>query len=187
VDNFMTQAVDFFDHNPIGESNIFLPLTNQGATIKATELSVRSPAFWPWGQIHLAYSNQTADCFGSITGGLVVADAGCGFPPAALDHDQRTTLNVGYNGNLPRRFFIGSNLSYNSGLSNAFGPPSHLPSYAVIDLTIGRHISSDLSVSLTALNLTNRHLLTDNSLTFGGLHWNRPLQIYAEARYRFHY
>ncbi|HTT06702.1 MAG TPA: TonB-dependent receptor [Steroidobacteraceae bacterium] len=187
VDNFMTQATDFFDHNPIGESNIFLPLTDQGATIKGTELTVRSPAFWRLGQVHLSYSNQSADCFGSITGGLVEADAGCGFPPTALDHDQRNTLNVGYNGNLPRRFFVGSNLSYNSGLSNAFGPPSHLPGYTIFDLTIGRQVTSDLSLSVTALNLTNRHLLTDNSLTFGGLHWNNPFQIYAEARYRFHY
>ena len=27
----------------------------------------------------------------------------------------------------------------------------------------------------------------DNSLTFGGFHWNDPRQIYAEFRYRFHY
>jgi hypothetical protein len=42
-------------------------------------------------------------------------------------------------------------------------------------------------VSITTLNLANKHLLTDNSLTFGGLHWNNPFQIYAELRYKFHY
>jgi hypothetical protein len=42
-------------------------------------------------------------------------------------------------------------------------------------------------VSITALNVTNKHLLTDNSLTFGGVHWNDPFQIYAELRYKFHY
>jgi outer membrane receptor protein involved in Fe transport len=62
-----------------------------------------------------------------------------------------------------------------------------LPGYAVLDLTAGRNISNDLSVSVTALNVANRHLLTDNSLTFGGLHWNNPFQIYAELRYKFHY
>jgi outer membrane receptor protein involved in Fe transport len=62
-----------------------------------------------------------------------------------------------------------------------------LPGYAVLDLTAGRNISNDLSVSVTALNVANRHLLTDNSLTFGGLHWNNPFQIYAEVRYKFHY
>jgi outer membrane receptor protein involved in Fe transport len=71
--------------------------------------------------------------------------------------------------------------------SNGFAPPTHLPGYAVLDLTAGRNISHDLSVSITALNVANRHLLTDNSLTFGGLHWNNPLQIYAELRYKFHY
>jgi len=105
----------------------------------------------------------------------------------ALDHDQRNTLNLGYDANLPLRFFVSANLSVNSGLSNGDAPPSHLPSYAVLDLSAGRNISRYLSMSVTALNLTNRHLLTDNSLTFGGIHWNDPFQIYAELRYKFHY
>ncbi len=53
---------NFFDHNPLGESDIFLPLTDQGALIEGRELTVRSPAFWRYGQVHLAYSNQTAEC-----------------------------------------------------------------------------------------------------------------------------
>ena len=54
-------------------------------------------------------------------------------------------------------------------------------------LAAGRKLSDDLSLSVTVLNLTNRRLLTDNSLTFGGVHRNDPFQIYAELRYRFHY
>ncbi len=192
ADYFVTEATNFFDHNPLGESNIFLPITDQGALIEGRELTVRSPASWPYGQVHLSYSNQTADCFGSITGGLVVAGTACGTPPIALDHDQRNTANLGYNADLPQKFFVGLNLSVNSGLSNGDAAPpsyepSHLPSYAVLDLTVGRHITRDLAVSLTALNVTNRHLLTDNSLTFGGVHWNDPFQIYAELHYQFHY
>jgi hypothetical protein len=187
ADYFVTESTNFFDHNPLGESDIYLPVTDQGALIEGRELTVRSPAFWPFGQVHLAYSNQTAECFGSITGGLVVPGTACGSPPIGLDHDQRNTLNAGYHGDLPRGFFAAANLSVNSGLSNGFAPPTHLPSYAVLDLTAGRNLSRDLSVSITTLNLTNKHLLTDNSLTFGGVHWNNPLQIYAELRYKFHY
>lgn len=33
------------------------------------------------------------------------------------------------------------------------------------------------------LNLTNRHLLVDNSLTFGGFHYNDPRQIYAQIHW----
>ncbi len=68
----------------------------------------------------------------------------CGADYTALDHDQRNTLNLGYNANLPDRFFVGANLSVNSGLAND-GPPSHLPSYAVLDLSAGRDITDDLS------------------------------------------
>jgi hypothetical protein len=188
ADYFVTEASNFFDHNPLGESDIYLPLTDQGALIEGRELTVRSPPSWPYGQVHVAYSNQTADCFGSITGGLVVAGTQCGTPPVALDHDQRNTLNVGYyNAKLPEHFFVAANLSVNSGLSNGDAPPSHLSSYALLDLTVGRNITEDLSASMTGLNVTNRHLLTDNSLTFGGVHWNDPFQIYAELRYKFHY
>ena len=187
MDYFVTQSQNFFDHNPIGNSDIFLPITDQGALIEGRELTVRSPALWGHGHVHLAYSNQTADCFGPITGGLVVAGTECGYPPIALDHDQRNTLNLGYDADLPDRFFVGTNLSVNSGLDNGNAPPSHLPSYTLLDLTVGRNFSPNLQGSITALNVTNKHLLTDNSLTFGGLHWNNPFQIYAELRYRFHY
>jgi hypothetical protein len=186
ADYFRTAARNFFDHNPLGESDIYLPVTDQGALIEGRELTVRSPAFWPYGQVHLAYANQTADCFGSVTGGLVVAGTACG-DYVALDHDQRNTLNLGYNANLPLQFFAGLNVSANSGLSNGDVGQSHLSSYVVIDLTAGRNITRDLTVSLTTLNLTNRHLLTDNSLTFGGVHWNNPFQVYAELRYKLHY
>lgn len=191
ADYFVTESTNFFDHNPIGASDIYLPVTDQGALIRGRELTVRSPAFWRYGQVHLAYSNQTAQCFGSVSGGLVVPGTACG-DYVSLDHDQRNTLNVGYNLDLPLGFYIGSNLSVNSGLMNGFaGPPtyepSHLPSYAILDLTVGRNFSRNLQVSITGLNVTNKHLLTDNSLTFGGVHWNNPFQIYAELRYRFHY
>jgi hypothetical protein len=185
ADYFVNEAKNFFDHNPIGNSDIFFPLTDQGALIKGYELTVRSPPFWRYGQVHLAFSNQTADGFGGISGGLTDFVPGSGY--FALDHDQRNTLNVGYNANLPDRFFTSFNLYVGSGFANGNAPPSHLPSNAVFDLSLGRNITRDLSVSVSALNLFNEHLLTDNSLTFGGFHWNNPREVYAELHYRFHY
>jgi hypothetical protein len=184
-DYFVNEARNFFDHNAIGNSDVFFPLTDQGALIKAYELTVRSPPIWRLGRAHLAFSNQTADGFGGITGGLTDFSPGSGY--YALDHDQRNTLNAGLDANLPRHFFASVNVYYGSGFSNADAPPSHLPSHAELSLSAGRDLSRDLSLSITALNITNRHLLTDNSLTFGGVHWNDPFQIYAELHYRFHY
>jgi hypothetical protein len=40
---------------------------------------------------------------------------------------------------------------------------------------------------VTAINVANRRVQLDNSLAFGGFHWDEPRQIYVEARYRFHY
>ncbi len=79
-------------------------------------------------------------------------------------------------------------MSVGSGFSNGSGePPSHLPGHTELNLSAGKAFGGNLSVSLTALNLTNRHLLIDNSLTFGGFHYNDPRQIYAQIHYKFGY
>jgi len=41
--------------------------------------------------------------------------------------------------------------------------------------------------SVNALNVANRRVELDNSLTFVGFHWNNPRELYVELRYRFHY
>src|SRR5581483_7441926 len=43
ADNFRTRAVNFFDHNNIGESNLFFPITIGEALIRGWELTLRSP------------------------------------------------------------------------------------------------------------------------------------------------
>lgn len=185
VDHFHTQARNFFDHNNIGNSNAFLPLTIEGALIQGNELTIRSPRVWNVGQFHLAYSNQTADGFGAINGGLTDFS-----PPAgsfALDHDQRNTANAGFDLNLPRRAFASMSVYYGSGFANGEGPPSHLPSHAEFNLSAGKSFGESFSASLTILNLANRHLLVDNSLTFGGVHYNDPRQIYAQIHCKFGY
>ena len=70
IDHFRTQAKNFFDHDAIGNSNVFLPLTIDGAVISGNELSIRSPRFWSVGQAHVTYSNQVANGFGAVNGGL---------------------------------------------------------------------------------------------------------------------
>ena len=54
-------------------------------------------------------------------------------------------------------------------------------------MAAGKSFTNSLSASVTVLNLTDRHLLTDNSLTFGGFHYNNPREIIGEVRYRFGY
>jgi hypothetical protein len=185
VDHFRTRAQNFFDHNPIGNSDVFLPITITGARITASELAVRSPRFWGAARFHLVWSNQTADGTGTITGGLTDFAPPGGY--YALDHDQRNTINAGVEAELPRAWFAAANLSYGSGFSSGDAPPSHLPSHARLDLSAGRNFGRDWTASVTVLNVTNRHLLIDNSLTFDGLHYDNPREIYAELRYRFHY
>jgi len=189
ADNFKTVASNFFDHNVVGESNIFFPVTISEAVIRGWELTLRSPRLARRGQVHLAYSNQIAQAAGGITGGLTDFSLGSGFSP--LDHDQRNTLNVGGDVSLPWHAFASTNVYYGSGFHNAFPgqpyPGDYLPGHTTFDLSLGKDVGERLSASITALNVANRRVELDNSLTFGGFHWNNPREIYVQLRFRFHY
>jgi hypothetical protein len=189
ADNFRTNVVNFFDHNNIGESNLFFPITIGQAVIRGWELTLRSPRIAQRAQIHLAYSNQIAEAGGAISGGLTDFSLPSGLSP--LDHDQRNTLNVGADVSLPWRSYASTNVYYGSGFTNAFPgqpyPGHYLPQHTTFDLSVGKDFGERYSISLNGLNVANRRVELDNSVTFGGFHWNNPREIYAEFRYRFHY
>jgi outer membrane receptor protein involved in Fe transport len=191
ADNFRTSAKNFFDHDVLGNSNIFFPLTLERARIKGTELAVRSPRLGGRAQLHLAYSHQFAQWKGKITGGLISNDT-CPVPEpfyCYLDHDQRDTLSTGFSVNLPWRAWAAGNLSFGSGFLNGDGldQPTHLPSHTTFDLTLGRSFGERWSVQVSALNLANSRYMLDNSNTFGGTHFNYPREVFAQVKYRFHY
>lgn len=198
ADNYQTRATNWLDHSNIGESNLFWPITWDAALIQGWELTLRSPRLWKRGQFHLAYANQIAQATGPITGGLVCPtpvqqDCPLYVPPgySPVDHDQRNTLNLGFNANLPWHAIGSVNMYYGSGFTNGFPdaqfPGNYLPAHTTFDAMLGKTFREKYSVSVTALNVGNRRVLLDNSLTFGGFHYNDPRQIYAEFRYRFHY
>ncbi len=197
ADTFQTYARNWLDHNNIGESNIFWPITWDKALIQAWELTLRSPRVWNRGQFHLAYSNQIARASGPITGGLICPpnNPQCplliapGYSP--VDHDQRNTLNVGFNATLPWQSFASTNVYYGSGFTNgtpnAQYPGNYLPQHTTFDVSLGKSFGEKYTVGFTALNVANRRVLLDNSLTFGGFHFNDPREIYVEFKWRFHY
>jgi len=196
ADTFQTKAQNWLDHSNIGESNLFWPITWYQALIQNWELTLRSPRLWHRGQFHLAYANQIAQAEGPFTGGLICptpAPPGCEPPTvySPVDHDQRNTLNLGFNANLPWQSYASANVYYGSGftngLPNAQYPGDYLLPHTTFDLAIGKTFREKYSIVLSALNGANRRVLLDNSLTFGGFHYNDPRQIYAEFRYRFHY
>jgi hypothetical protein len=197
-DTFQTRASNWLDHSNIGESNIFWPLTWASALIQGWETTLRSPRIWRRAQVHVAYSNQIAQATSPFTGGLIcptpVPD-GCEPPPglSPVDHDQRNTLNAGIDSSLPWRVFASTNVYHGSGFTNGLPdaqyPGNYLPQHTTFDISFGKSFGEGdkFRVSLTALNVANRRVLLDNSLTFGGFHFNDPRQIYAEFRWRFHY
>lgn len=188
ADTFRTNASNYFDHNNIGESNLFFPVTIQRALIRGWELTLKSPRLAHRAQLHVSYSNQVAWAGGFINGGLTdfsYLDWG------PLDHDQRNTLNVGGDVTLPFRAYASTNVYYGSGFTNAFPgqpyPGNYLPGHTSFDLTLGKDFGDRISASLSATNVANRRYEIDNSVTFGGFHWNSPREIFVEFRYRFHY
>jgi len=188
ADNFETLAKNFFDHNNFNNSNLFFPITIQGARINGWELTLRSPNIHKRGEVYLTYSNQLALGCGDINGGLTDFSfgAGCGY----LDHDQRNTLHVGGQLYLPWQSYLSTDVYYGSGFTNGNSPPdpnNHLPGHTTFDLTFGKSFGERFSLGVTCLNVTNLRVLLDNSFTFGGTHYNYPREVYGQLNYRFHF
>ena len=181
---FRTAVKNFFDHDALGNANIFFPLTIQRARIRAFEVTANSPVLFGTARFHLAYSHQRAQGQGAVTGGLT------DFAPPAdsffLDHDQRDTFSAGVTVNLPSRSYISSNVRYGSGFLNGDGP-DHLPGHTSFDLSFGKSFGERWTIALQTVNLGNARFLLDNSNTFGGTHFVEPRQVYVDLRYRFHY
>lgn len=187
ADNFLTRANDFFDHNNLNNSDIFFPITIQGARINGWELTLRSPRIRNHAQLYLTYSNQLALGFGDITGGLTDFSFGDGFN--LLDHDQRNTLHIGGQYTLPWRSYASTDIYYASGFSNGDPsiPGSHLQPHTTFDLSLGKSFGESFSVNVQGINVANRRVLLDNSFTFGGTHYLNPREVLVQLRYRFHY
>jgi len=187
VNNYHQRARNYFDHNAIGNSNLFFPLTIDNARLYGWEATVRSPRLWHRGEVYFSYAYAHAEGSGAVSGGLTDFS-----PPESgyflLDHDQRHTLHAGFNFDLPHRVVAGGNLYYGSGFTDGSSDvPAHLPGHTTFDLTVGKAVSENLTISVTALNLMNRRFLLDNSETFGGTHYADPRQVYLQVKYRFHY
>ncbi|HUJ40485.1 MAG TPA: TonB-dependent receptor [Candidatus Acidoferrales bacterium] len=184
ADTFLTRAKNFFDHSNLNDSNVFIPVDLQGARINAWELTLRSPRILKRGQLYVTYSNQLAQGFGEITGGLIGGDDPDGY--FLLDHDQRNTLHFGGSWQMPWRSFVSTDVYYGSGFTND-DSLNHLDAHTTFDMSLGKDFGENLSVSVQGLNVGNRRVMLDNSFTFGGTHYINPREIYAQVRWRFHY
>jgi outer membrane receptor protein involved in Fe transport len=182
-DNFHTSARNFLDHDVIGDSGIFIPLSDLGAIISGTEVTLRSPRLFQRAQWRVAWSNQIAQGIGPITGGLIEEAPSGNF---LLDHDQRNTVTTVLSLSLPGNLWATPAGQFGSGFLNGNGP-SHLPPHWTFDLALGKQFREAWTVSANAVNIANTRYLLDTSNTFGGTHFINPRQLYVELRYRFHF
>jgi outer membrane receptor protein involved in Fe transport len=190
ISNFRTTARNYFDHDALGNSNIFFPLTLERARIRGWEVTATSPRIAHLASWHLAYSHQYAQWSGSIAGGLV-GDESCEPAPGAgplcfLDHDQRNTLSTGFNMTLPWRVWSAFNIGWGSGFLDGDGP-GHLPAHTTYDISIGKSFGENWQVKLSALNLADNRYLIDQTNTFGGTHYANPREVSVQLKYRFRF
>ena len=188
VANFRTGARNFFDHDVLGNSNVFFPLTLSHARLRGWEISATSPRLARTTHLHLVYSHAYSQWSGMVTGGLIGGES-CDAPVCSLDHDQRDTLSTGLDLSLPWKSTANFDLNYGSGFLNGDGDtvPSHLPSHTTFDLAVAKSFGESVTIRLTGLNLSNNHYLLDNSNTFGGTHYVNPRTVSVQLTYRFKY
>jgi outer membrane cobalamin receptor len=182
---FRTMATNFFDHDALGNSNLFLPLTIAEARIRGAEAEIRTPTLWSRVRLRASYSYQIAQGRGAVTGGLTDFEA----PEDEyfyLDHDQRQTFSTVVSVDLPRQAWTTATINAGSGFLMGDGP-DHLPAYGTVDLAAGAPLGKQWEMTLSALNVTNHRYFVDQSNTFGGTHFAYPRRVSLEVRYRFHY
>jgi outer membrane receptor for ferrienterochelin and colicin len=184
VDRFRTNAKNFFDHDVIGNSNIFIPLTIDTGRIRGWEATLRAPRRARL-QAHVAYAHQFVEGRGGISGGLTSFQ-----PPSNdfffLDHDQRDTLTGGVDLEIEPGTWVSATVGYGSGFLEGDGP-EHKPAHAIVSVQASHAFARQLTAFVTALNIGDTHFLLDESNTFGGTHYNSPRQISVGVRYRFRY
>lgn len=185
TDLFHTAAKNFFDHDVIGNSNIFLPLTIDRTRIHGWEATLRSPQIERRLQVHAVYSHQYVEGFGAVSGGLTDFS-----PPEDsdyfLDHDQRNTASAGLLATLPRNGWADVTIHYGSGFLKEDGP-DHLPAHTTADVALGIPLQERLQLGVQVLNLLNHRYLLDTSNTFGGTHYANPREFLVQLKYRFRY
>ena len=187
MNDYHQRASNYFDHNAIGNSNIFFPLTVDGARLYGWEVSRSLAATIPPRR--------------DLSGLRVCARRGSGRDKRRPDRFLATNQRLFPAGSRSAAYasrwiqfqaavpdHAGGNLYYGSGFTDGCSDaPAHLQEHTTFDFSIGKSLRENITVSLTALNLANRRFLLDNSQTFGGTHYADPRQIYVQVRYRFHY
>jgi outer membrane receptor protein involved in Fe transport len=187
---YNTKARNFLDHEAIGASNIFFPVTIGNARIRGVDVSLTSPRIAKRLRFSFIYARMRAEGWGGISGGLTEDEDFVSTDRFFLDHDQRHTMTVGSFLSLPWSSYIFGELHYGSGFPNqeaAAPDPAHLPGHVRLDLGGGKQLGKKWQVTINVLNVTNGSYLLDNSPLLGGVHWVEPRQIWAEVRYKFRY
>jgi hypothetical protein len=135
VNDYHQRARNYFDHNAIGNSNVFFPLTIAGARLYGWEVSIRSPQILRRGEVYVSHAYAHAGGAGAASGGLTdFSRPSSGY--FLLDHDQRHTLHTGFDFRLPRRITAGGNLYYGSGFTDGTSDvPAHLQEHTTFDFT----------------------------------------------------
>ncbi|HYK21962.1 MAG TPA: TonB-dependent receptor, partial [Pyrinomonadaceae bacterium] len=127
-----TKAKNFLDHEALGASNIFFPVTIERAHIRGVDVSLTSPRIFNRLRFSLIYARMRAEGWGGISGGLTddvdliksgiralhQADAEVLTGRFFLDHDQRHTMTLGSFLSLPWNSYIFSEIHYGSGFPN---------------------------------------------------------------------
>ena len=187
VNNYHQRAQNYFDHNAIGNSNVFFPLTIDGRQAlwlgSYRSLAADCPARRGLSHLRLRPCRRC----GAVSGGLTDFS-----PPdkRLFSAGSRSDAHAPCGLQLPDALanYAGGNLYYGSGFTDGSSDiGAHLQEHTTFDLSLGKTIAENLTYPVTALNLANRRFLLDNSQTFGGTHYAEPRQIYVQVRYRFHY
>ena len=165
------------------QASFFQSLVSQ-ALIRGWEITVRSPRFAPiaarftWRTQIKSREGSGTDHRRILTDFVIFAGTFSARPRPAKHTERgwRIESSVAVVCFGERLLWLGIHATAFPG---APFPGNYLPAHTTFDLSAGKDFGERFTASVTALNVANRRYELDNSLTFGGFHWNDPREIYV--------
>jgi outer membrane receptor protein involved in Fe transport len=62
-----------------------------------------------------------------------------------------------------------------------------MPAHTTLDLAAGKDLGQNVSLRVSALNVTNALFLTGFENSFAGTHYANPREVTAQVKFKFHY
>ena len=162
ADNFLTRATSFFDHNNFNDSEIFIPITIEGARINGWELTLHSRAFTTSAMfiLRIPTSSLLAAAGSTVASPIFLLAAAAVFSTTINATRCTSVANSRCRGTFPWPQTYPTLRASRNGDGTPMAPGDHLQPHTTFDLSFSRSFGERFSANVQVLNVADRRVLS---------------------------